>query len=176
MKGVTMSRTRFFLAAILAIVVAAMAGGGTIAAADAQDARGQGLFDLFRGGEIVGTWQATVTRGPLPSLTSLHTFTSDRTMIESGNDSLFRSPGFGVWEYIGNRTYATTLHMHRFNAAGEPIGSITVNANRQVSADGETYVGVGVNTVRDLAGNVIGGGRSTVTGRRVHVERIPDLP
>jgi hypothetical protein len=172
-----MSRTRFFLAAILAIVVAAMAGGGTIAAADAQDARGQGLFDLFRGAEIVGTWQATVNRGPvLPPLTSLHTFSSDRTMIESGSDTLFRSPGFGVWEYTGNRTFATTMHMHRFNAAGEPIGSITVNANRQVSADGETYVGVGINTLRDLNGNVIAVGRATITGRRLHVERIPDLP
>ena len=53
-------------------------------------------------------------------------------MIESGSDSLFRSPGFGVWQYIGDRTYATTMVMHRFSPAGDPIGSITVNANRQV--------------------------------------------
>ena len=97
-------------------------------------------------------------------------------MIESGSDSLFRSPGFGVWQYIGDRTYATTMVMHRFSPAGDHIGSITVNANRRVSPDGESYVGVGINTVRDLNGNVVGGGRSTVVGKRMHVERIPDLP
>ena len=124
----------------------------------------------------MGTWEATVNRGPLPPLRSLHSFSSDHTMIESGSDSLFRSPGFGVWQYIGDRTYATTMVMHRFSPAGDPIGSITVNANRRVSPDGESYVGVGINTVRDLNGNVVGGGRSTVVGKRMHVERIPDLP
>ena len=170
-----MSKKRFFLG--LVVVVLAIVPVGTISAADGEPAGvGDRFGGLFGRNDIVGTWEATVTRGPLPHLTSLHTFTSDRTMIESGSDSLFRSPGFGVWEYIGNRTYATTMVMHRFNAAGEHIGSIKVNANRRVSPDGETYVGVGINEVRDLNGNVIGGGRATVTGRRMHVEHIPDLP
>jgi hypothetical protein len=171
-----MSKKRF-VGTVLAIAVAAVAGAGTISAADGQHAREQGLVDVFRGSDIVGTWQATVNRGPvLPPLTSLHTFTSDRTMIESGSDSLFRSPGFGVWKYLGNRTYATTLVFHRFNAAGEHIGSVKVNANRRLSADSESYVGVGISEIRDLNGNVIAVGRSTVTGQRMHIERIPDLP
>ena len=173
-----MSRKRFFLGAVLSIVLGAMVTVGTISAADGQDAREQGspFGDLFGRNDIVGTWEATVNRGPLPPLRSLHSFSSDHTMIESGSDSLFRSPGFGVWQYIGDRTYATTMVMHRFSPAGDPIGSITVNANRRVSPDGESYVGVGINTVRDLNGNVVGGGRSTVVGKRMHVERIPDLP
>ena len=124
-----MSRKRFFFGAVLAIVVGAMVTVGTISAADGQDAREQGspFGDLFGRNDIVGTWEATVSRGPLPSLKSLHSFSSDHTMIEFGSDTLFRSPGFGVWRYIGNRTYATTMVMHRFSPAGEHIGSLTVN-------------------------------------------------
>jgi hypothetical protein len=172
-----MSRERIFVRGLLVIALAAMAGGATVSAADGQDASQQGVFDVSRGKCIVGTWQATVNRGPvLPPLTSLHTFTRDHTMIESGSDSLFRSPGFGVWKYLGNRTYATTLVFHRFNAAGEHIGSVKVKANRRMSADCESYLGVGVNEVRDLNGNVIVVGRSTVIGERMHVEQIPDMP
>jgi hypothetical protein len=171
-----MNRKRF-VGSVLAIAVAAVASGGTISAADGQHASEQGVSDVVRGSDIVGTWQATVNRGPvLPPLTSLHTFTSDRTMIESGSDSPFRSPGFGVWQYLGNRTYATTLVFHRFNATGEHIGSVKVKANRRLSADSESYVGVGVNEIRDRKGNVIAVGRSTVTGQRMHIERIPDMP
>ena len=97
-------------------------------------------------------------------------------MIEFGSDTLFRSPGFGVWRYIGNRTYATTMVMHRFSPAGEHIGSLTVNGNRRVSPDGESYVAVAVNVARDLNGNVVGGGRATAVAKRMHVEPIPDLP
>jgi hypothetical protein len=66
--------------------------------------------------------------------------------------------------------------LHRFNSAGAAIGSVKVNANRKVAADGQSYVGVGVNEIRDLQGNVIAVGRSTVTGRRMQLEQIPDLP
>ncbi len=167
-------RSTRLLGAVLAIVLGATVVVGSIPAADGDDRPDRG--SLFERSDIVGTWQATVNRGPLPPLTSLHTFSSDHAMIESGSDTLFRSPGYGVWQYVGNRTYATTMVMHRFSPAGDPIGSITVNANRRVSPDGETYVGVGINTVRDLNGNIVGGGRSTVVGRRMHVEPIPDLP
>jgi hypothetical protein len=172
-----MNSKRLWLGAILVLVLGALVGGGTISASDGE-ARVQGppFGDLLGRNEIVGTWQATVNRGPLPPLTSLHTFTGDRTMIEFGSDSLFRSPGFGTWEYIGNNTYATTMVMHRFSPTGDHIGSITVNANRRVAPDGESYVGVATNVVRDLNGNVIGGGRATVVARRMHVDPIPDLP
>jgi hypothetical protein len=172
-----MSRKRFSTGVVLVFALAAMVGGGAVSAADGLDAGGQGLFEGSRTRCIAGTWQATVSRGPvLPPVTSLHTFSRDRTMIESGSDSAFRSPGYGGWKYLGDRIYATTLVFHRFNAAGEHIGSVKVKANRRLSADCESYVGVGINEVRDLNGNVIVVGRATVTGRRMHVEEIPDLP
>ena len=169
---------RTFLGVILLIALGAMLVAGATSAADPGQQRAPGdLIDRLFGTQIVGTWEATVNRGPvLPPLTSLHTITSDHTLVESGSDTLFRSPSYGVWEYVGNRTYATTMVFHRFNSVGAHIGSMKVNANRRVSEDGETYVGVAVNQVLDLAGNVIGGGRATVTARRMHVESIPDQP
>ena len=173
-----MNRKRIFVGAMLLIVLSAVIGVGAISAADGEQQREPGAsLDRLFGGQIVGSWEATVNRGPvLPPLTSYHTFTGDHTMIESGSDTLFRSPSYGVWQYVGNRTYATTMVQHRFSPAGAYIGSLKVNANRRVSADGETYVAVAVNTVRDADGNVIGSGRGTVVARRMHVEQIPDQP
>ena len=163
------------LAGMIVVLAASVLAAGV--AASAAD-HGSGAADpILPHNEIVGSWEAVVDRGPpLGTLTSLHTFTSDHTMVESGNDTLFRSPGIGVWKYVGDHTYATTMVIHRFNPAGVAIGSVKVNANRKVSPDGQSYVGVGVNEIRDLAGNVIAIGRSTVTGRRMQVEQIPDLP
>jgi hypothetical protein len=169
-----MRGSRALVGTIVLLAATVLAAGVAASAAD----RGTGAADpILPHEEIVGSWEAIVDRGPpLGTLTSLHTFTSDHTFVETGNDTLFRSPGIGVWKYLGDRTYATTMVLHRFNSAGVAIGSVKVNANRKIAPDGQSYVGVGVNEIRDLAGNVIAIGRSTVTGRRMQVEQIPDLP
>ena len=78
---------------------------------------------------IVGTWQATVNRGPaLTPVKSLHVFTEDGTMIESGNDTLYRSPSYGVWKYVGNRTYATTMVSRPVQSRQAPIWERTRSA------------------------------------------------
>lgn len=169
-----MRGSRALAGTIVVLVAILLAAGVAASAAD----RGSGPADpILPHQEIVGTWEAIVDRGPpLGTLTSLHTFTSDHTFVESGNDTLFRSPGIGVWKYVGDHTYATTMVLHRFNSAGVAVGSVKVNANRKIAPDGQSYVGVGVNEIRDLAGNVLAVGRSTVTGRRMQLEQIPDLP
>jgi hypothetical protein len=169
-----MRGSRALVGTIVVLAATVLAAGVAASAAD----RGTGAADpILPHEEIVGSWEAIVDRGPpLGTLTSLHTFTSDHTFVETGNDTLFRSPGIGVWKYLGDHTYATTMVLHRFNSAGVAIGSVKVNANRKIAPDGQSYVGVGVNEIRDLAGNVIAIGRSTVTGRRMQVEQIPDLP
>jgi hypothetical protein len=169
-----MRGSRALVGTIVVLAATVLAAGVAASAAD----RGTGAADpILPHEEIVGSWEAIVDRGPpLGTLASLHTFTSDHTFVETGNDTLFRSPGIGVWKYLGDHTYATTMVLHRFNSAGVAIGSVKVNANRKIAPDGQSYVGVGVNEIRDLAGNVIAIGRSTVTGRRMQVEQIPDLP
>ena len=166
-----MRGSRALVVTIVALAAILLAAGVAASAAD------QGADPILPHEEIVGSWEAIVDRGPpLGTLTSLHTFTSDHTFVETGNDTLFRSPGIGVWKYVGDHTYASTMVLHRFNSAGVAIGSVKVSANRKVAPDGQSYVGVGINEIRDLAGNVIAVGRSTVTGRRMQLQQIPDLP
>ena len=169
-----MRGSRALAGTVVAIAATVLAAGVAASTAD----QGSGPADpILPHQEIVGTWEAIVDRGPpLGTLASLHTFTSDHTFVETGNDTLFRSPGIGVWKYIGDYTYASTMVLHRFNAAGVAIGSIKVVGNRRVAPDGQSYVGIAINEIRDLAGNVIVTGRATVTGRRMQPEQIPDLP
>ena len=90
---------------------------------------------------------------------------------------MFRSPAIGTWEYVGDRTFATTMVMHRFSPTGVYLGTGKVNANRRLSHDGQTYTAVAVLELRDPSGNLIVGGlRSTAIGKRIDVERIPDEP
>ena len=67
--------------------------------------------------------------------------------------------------------------MHfRYSPTGAYLGTQKVSGNRLVSPDGETYTAVAVFEARDPAGNIVGSGRATAVGQRMHVERIPDQP
>ena len=154
---------------IAALALAAMVAAGAISASGNDGGHGANA--------LVGTWEATISRGPvLPPLKSLQTFTGDHTFVESGSDSMFRSPGYGVWEYVGDRTFATTGVFHRFSPTGVYLGTQKIKSTRKVSPDGESFTAVSVFELLDLDGNVIGGGQATATATRMHVERIPDQP
>ena len=162
-------RRKSIVGALALLAVAAMVAAGAISASSGEGGA-QGANAL------VGTWEATISRGPaLPPLKSLQTFTKDQTLVESGSDSLYRSPAYGVWEYVGDRTFATTAIFHRFSTAGVYLGAQKIKSLRQVSPDGETYTATGAFEVLDLDGNVIATGQTTGTAKRVHVER-PDQP
>jgi hypothetical protein len=157
--------------AIAVLALAMMVAAGAISASSGQSGD-------HGANALVGSWDATVDRGPaFPSLRTFHTFTRDGSMVETGSDTMFRSPAIGSWEYIGNRTFATTMVLHRFSPTGEYLGTGKINANRRLSDDGQTYTSVAVLELRDPSGNLIVGGlRSTAIGKRIEVERIPDQP
>jgi len=178
-----MSRQRSALAAAALLVLLAITAAGAMSAsagdgheAPAVSAKGDSHYRL-RGRQIVGAWEVTVNRGrTLPPLTSLQTFTGSGSIVEVGNETFFRSPAHGVWEYIGGSTYATTQVHFRYSPTGAYLGTQKVGGNRLVSPDGETYTAVAVFEARDPAGNIVGSGRATAVGQRMHVERIPDQP
>ena len=125
------------LGAIAVLAVAAMIVAGAISASSGDAGR-------HGANGIVGSWEATVDRGPaFPPLVTLHTFTGDGSIVETGSDTMFRSPAIGTWEYVGDRTFATTMVMHRFSPAGVYLGTGRINANRRLSQDGEYVHGGG---------------------------------
>jgi len=167
-----MIQKRTFIGAIALILIATMAAAGAISASDGDDDRG-----LIRGAEIVGTWDVTVSRGPvLPPVRSFQTYNRGGTIVETANDTLFRSPSHGAWEYAGKRTYATTTVFHRFSPTGAYLGTQKINANRQLSHDGETYTAAAVSQMFDPDGNLTFTGKATATAKRLEVERVPDQP
>lgn len=162
---------------VVSLLVVVVSAGAISASAGGSDDGDRDERGFGRHG-IVGTWQATVNRGPvLPPVKSLHVFTGDGTMIESGNDTLYRSPSYGVWRYVGDRTYATTMVSHRFSPVGVYLGTHKINANRQLSRDGDSYIGVAVGELRDPDGNLLASlPQASVAATRLQLERIPNQP
>ena len=172
----TKKRSQLVVLVLALLVVAVSVGAISASAGDGgdgdRDERGLGRHG------IVGTWKATVNRGGgLPPLTSLHSLTRSGTMTENGSDNLFRSPSYGVWEYVGHRTYATTMVNHRFSPTGVYLGTHKINANRRLSSDGDSYVGVAMGELRDPDGNLIASlPPATITATRLQLEQIPNQP
>jgi hypothetical protein len=166
-----MSRKKSTFGAIAVLALGMMVAAGAISASSGESGN-------HGANALVGSWDATVDRGPaFPSLRTLHTFTRDGSMVETGSDTMFRSPAIGSWMYIGNRTFATTMVMHRFSPTGQYLGTGKINANRRLSDDGQTYTAVAVLELRDPDGNLIVSGlRSTAIGKRIDVEGIPGQP
>ncbi len=65
---------------------------------------------------------------------------------------------------------------HRFSPTGAYLGTQKINANRQLSHDGETYTAAAVSQLFDPDGNLTFTGKATATAKRLEVERVPDQP
>ena len=117
---------------------------------------------------IVGTWLAilTGTGGAF-----VYDFAADGSVVmgfpatETGNpiagaDGVtYLGPGVGVWEPTGPHSVAFTVVQALSDAAGTPLGSLTIDGYLQLSEDGQTFVDdwtLGTTlTYRDTAQNVV---------------------
>ena len=107
-----MSRKTFIAA--IGLIAVALAATGAISASAANDDSSAN--------HLVGSWQLTVDRGPtLPPVKGLTTYTSDGTLIGTGN-TVLRGPAHGVWEHVSGRTYADTHIFFRFDSTGTLLG------------------------------------------------------
>jgi hypothetical protein len=165
------TRKRTLASAIALIAVAAMVAAGAIYASSGDDGRSQGA------NPIIGSWEVTVDRGPqLPPLKGLTTFTRGHSLIGTGN-TLARGPSHGAWEHVGGRLYADTQVFFRFDPTGAFLGTQRINENVRLAPDGDSFTTVSISNLFDPNGNlVVGGLRATVTGTRIHIDRIPDQP
>lgn len=159
---------RVLIAALGIVAIGATLATATSAGAGAESS----------GNQLAGTWIVTVNRpAPLPPLTSLQTYTDDGSMVESGNDTSARSPGYGSWERAQGRHYAATSVFFRFNPqTGAFIGSQRINRTIQLAEDGQSFTFVARVVVLDPNGNAITTFSVRSSGQRMEVERIPDQP
>ncbi len=169
-KGGRFSRPRAALCLIALIAVSATAAGAISASADRT-------HTARAANKLVGSWMVTVTRPGLPTLKSLHTYSTGRGVIESANSGGARSTSHGAWQWLGGRSYASTKVFFRYAPAdGAYLGTVKIRQKVEVARDGQSFSGVAVGELRDPAGNLLPGSnirRDTVTGERVNVEPIP---
>jgi hypothetical protein len=166
-----MTSKRSRAGAIALIAVAALVAAGAIYASSGDHGRSQGA------NPIIGSWELTVDRGPqLPPVKGLTTFTRGHSLIGTGN-TLARGPSHGTWEHLSGRLYADTQVFFRFDPTGAFLGTQRINENVRLAPDGDSFTTVSISNLFDTNGNlVVGGLRATVTGTRIHIDRIPDQP
>jgi hypothetical protein len=127
--------------------------------------------------QLVGSWDVTVDRAePLSDLRSLQSFVGSGSVIEMANaGTALRTQSHGAWERIAGRRYASTIVFFRFNpATGAYAGTQKINRTITLSADGDSFTGIGVSTLYNPDGSVFMENlRAPETGTRIRVERLP---
>ena len=83
---------------------------------------------------------------------------------------------YGAWERIHGRLYAATGVFYRFNTAGAFIGSQKIDRTIELGPDGDTFNQISRVTVLDAGGTVLNTFIARVTGERMQIDQIPDLP
>lgn len=102
-------------------------------------------------------------------------------MVEIANGgSAARSPQHGAWKYLGGGKYGSTGVFFRYDpASGAYLGTLTLRHELELAADGQSFTGVAIGELRDANGNILPGSntrKDTVTGERINVEPLPNLP
>jgi len=118
---------------------------------------------------IVGAWQVEFTVranatdcttappvpfGPNP-FPALNTFHLGGTLSETGSRSppSMRSPGHGVWEQVGRRTFEARYTFQGFDANGFLATNMDIRSKIVVDAGGDTFSGVSRLSFSDISGN-----------------------
>jgi hypothetical protein len=133
---------------------------------------------------IEGTWQITIHREAPPpgqpaDIEALMNYAADGTLTESSNSGILRrTVGYGEWERIGERLYASSHVSFAFNpTTGAWTGTSRLDRKVLLSEDGTTFVGVARLNVFDVDGNVlVANSRTTEFGRALEIVVIDDVP
>lgn len=106
---------------------------------------------------LAGTWTVTVNRpAPLPPLTSLQVYTGEGSMVESGSESMSRSPQCASYERVRGREYVATGLFLRFDPQTAAfLGKQKINRTIDLAQDGESFTFRGRGTTYDANGNVV---------------------
>lgn len=124
-------------------------------------------------GKLEGTWHVDFTSfvcetgAPRGIGQALNTYLQGGSMLETGNGSLFRSPGHGTWQHVGGRNFTATLTFFRFsNTNGAFIGTARATKNVTVGDDDNEFTATLTVEFVNQDGTVIPNICTTETARR----------
>ena len=151
-------RWRRPLVALVLVALASIAFGAMSASADRGGASNRaGATSDNAGNTLAGTWTVAVNRpAPQPPLTSLQVYTGEGRMVESGSESMSRSPQYASWERVRGREYVATGLFFRFDPqTGAFLGRQKINRTIALAQDGESLTLRGRGPTNDANGNVV---------------------
>jgi hypothetical protein len=154
-KGNRMTNRRVTLICSAAIAAAAIALTSTAS------------FSQSNAAHLVGSWKGAVTPTSPPGLqplTSLITFTSDGTMIESRRlfvpvsllGPLLETPGHGAWGRVDDREIDVHfVFLLQGAVSGSDMGTDNVHLRLRLDSTGTVLSGTFDSTIRDTSGNPV---------------------
>jgi hypothetical protein len=124
------------------------------------------------GQHLEGSWivNAVANLPGQPHLTGLLTFTADGSAVGTPGLAIVVSNAHGVWQRLGNRTFAVTLVYLRRDDAGEFIGTSKIRSTLTLDESSALAEGQFEISVFDLGGNQVGGFGGKFAATRIQSE------
>jgi len=128
---------------------------------------------------IEGLWSTAVvirncqTGDPLITFTAMDLFNQGGTEIDTNNavpspvTASVRPPGFGIWEYHGERQFSVNIRFFLFNPNGTPAGHRRIFQDILMGDDNNSWESTVSTTNYDLNGNLTSTGCATAAATRV---------
>lgn len=124
--------------------------------------------------QIVGTWdtQTTIrncqTGAAIRTFPSIGTFNSGGTFLDSssGIPQALKTPGQGIWSYIGRNTYRFKFKSFSFDANGNFTGWTIISHEAYLNRWANTYESTGTAMIYAPNGSLVAIGCSTTTATR----------
>ena len=131
-------------------------------------------FGTNRGQRLVGTWDVQVTLrncqtgAAIRTFASIGTFMTGGTALDStsGIPQALKTPGQGVWSYVGRNTYRFKIKSFSFDATGNFTGWTIIKHEANLNHFADEYKSAGTAEVYAPNGNLIFTGCSTTTALR----------
>ena len=125
------------------------------------------------GASLEGAWDSQVTSTDcngniLMAFRLFGAFHQGGTFTGTGNlNPALGSPSIGTWQRTGMRTFNAPLQGFNFNPDGSFAGTIKVERQIHLSADGNSYTGTSTFAVYDPDGNLLFSGCGTEVATRL---------
>jgi hypothetical protein len=130
------------------------------------------------GASLEGAWDSQVTSTDcnghtLLAFRSFELFHQGGTFTATGNapnpepNPGAGSPVLGTWQRTGMRTFTSPIQFFTFNPDGSAAGTVKLERQIHLSADGNSYTATSTFAVYDLDGNLVFSGCGTDVGTRL---------
>jgi len=155
--------------ACIAAVIVTMFGAATIAGQDQSPRPGHTLEGTWR---LVVTPYVCDTDITLPSFAALTTYARGGTLSGTNNAAHFlpgqRTPEFGIWDYMGGRSYRSTREAFILFASPQP-GPVrgTQRVDENIVVKGDTLRSATRSQLTDESGHVVMASCARATGERM---------